>query len=266
MPALVTLAAALALAQAAPADDPSTAAPEPPAGSAAQGEAEAPPPTPATPAPATPPAPAPSTPPASAPSTSAAAAPLPVPSLLAGRTLGSGRLALLAAAGFPLLSVTYGQGVSEIDDLGAFVDLDWVASEMVVGGLWRRALSPSGPGAVALRLRLGYYADFGATWAYSTNHSDHGIQGSGALAISWPVASGLATLGAELPLTATFTHGGGIVAAPKATAAYEAPIHGDVYAGARFGLGFRAAGGGAPSGGDARVLVELSALLGYRVF
>ncbi len=187
------------------------------------------------------------------------------PSLLGGRTLGAGGADWLGTAGFPAVSVTYGQGITGVDDAGGFVQMDWVASELVVGGLWRHALVRGAPD-VAFRLRAGFYADFGATWAYSTNASDTGIQAVPALAASWQTGGGILALSAEVAATWTFSRGMGWVLAPRGTASFEAPLYGDLTVGGRLGLGYRAAGGGAPSSGDGRPILELSALVGYRAF
>ncbi len=65
----------------------------------------------------------------------------------------------------------------------------------------------------------------------------------------------------------TFQRGGGYSVALKGDAAFETPLWGDLLAGARVGVGSLFSGGGAPFANDSpRLLVELTALLTYKLF
>ncbi len=76
-------------------------------------------------------------------------------SLEGGETLGVGNTEVALAAGYPRLSATWAQGFTESDDYGAVFDLDWVTSEMLLGGMYRRIAWRSGDTAVAFRARGG---------------------------------------------------------------------------------------------------------------
>lgn len=238
------LAAALAaLAVAAPPPD----AGSPPAGSLAE------PPAPATPAEA-------SAPPAAAPS------PAGLASLMGGASLGSGGAAWAFGLGWPLAFAAYAQGVGPRDDLGAALEVDWAASEFLLGGLWRREIAGAGDSHLALRLRLGLYACFGATWIWSDNRSDLGVQLSPGLAWSLDTPSGVLAVGGDVPITWTFERGGGWIAAPRLGLSYETPLWSEVSLGARAAAGLRGAGGGAPGSGDDRFQVEVTVLATWHPF
>jgi hypothetical protein len=188
-------------------------------------------------------------------------------SLAGGASLGAGGAAWLVTAGYPALSLAYGQGMGETDDLGALLQADFIASEILLAGWWRRQIVRGAGSQLALRLRAGFYACLGSTWVYSENRGDTGLQLSGGVAWSVDTGAGLFTLAGDMPLTWTFARGMGWILAPKATAAFETPLFGDVTAGGRAGVGIRGAGGGAPgSGSPDRLLVEVSVLATWRLF
>lgn len=238
MPPVLALAATLAaLALAAP--PPDAAAPEAPAASTPR-EGEAPP-----------------SPPPS---------PRGLPSLAGGAALGRGSAAWAFGAGWPLAFATWAQGVGERDDLGATLEVDWAASEFLAGGLWRREIAGGMGSHLALRLRLGLYACFGATWAWSDNREDIGVELAPGLAWSIDTSSGVLAVGGDVPMTWTFHRGGGWIAAPRLGISFETPLWSDVSLGARAAAGLRGAGGGAPGSGADRFQVEVTVLATWHPF
>lgn len=183
-----------------------------------------------------------------------------LPSLLGGASLGPGGTASTLGLGWPLALAAYGQGVGERDDLGATLEIDWAASEFLLAGLWRREIARAGGSHLALRLRLGFYSCFGATWAWSDNRPDLGAQLGPGLAWSIDTASGVLAVGGDVPVSWTFKRGGGWIVAAKLGISYETPLWSGVSLGARAAAGVRGAGGGAPGSGDDRVLVEVTVL------
>jgi hypothetical protein len=228
MPALLPVLAALALA---------AADPPPSSGTAGSPEPSSPAPAPARPA-----------------------------SLLGGASLGAGGAAWMAAAGYPRLTVAYGQGFTDRDDWSALLDVDWAATEAVPAGAWRREILRSDAVHLALRFRLGFYACAGGTWIWDDNRADVGLQLSGGLAFSVDAGPGLFTIAGDVPATWTFRRGTGWILAPLGTLAYEAPVAEDFSLGARIGAGVRAAGGGAPGANASRTLVELLLVATWRIF
>jgi hypothetical protein len=215
------------------------------------------------------PPPADEPPAAAAPIESAPAASPPAPrlaSLAGAAALGRGGAAWAFGLGWPLAFAVYAQGVEERDDLGAALEVDWPASEFVVAGLWRREIAGGGGSHLALRLRLGLYACFGATWAWSDNRSDLGAQLAPGLAWSLDTASGVLAVGGDVPMTWTFHRGGGWMAAPRLGISFETPLWSEVSLGARAAAGLRGAGGGAPGAGEDRVLVEVTILATWHPF
>lgn len=188
-------------------------------------------------------------------------------SLISGETLGAGGSALMATAGFPTLGAAWAQGLTPTLDAGAALELDLALSELFAGPTVRVGLSRRGSTSIAFTARAGYYADLGADWVVSRNRANSGIQVAPGIAISTrSPADGLITGAFDLPITATIRHGGAIVM-PRFSAAYEAPLYGDLSIGARVGASVRAASGGAPlADRDARFAVSLGALLTYRIF
>ncbi|GEJ55693.1 hypothetical protein [Anaeromyxobacter diazotrophicus] len=188
-------------------------------------------------------------------------------SLQGGETLGAGGTELLLTAGFSTLSGTYAQGLNEANDLGAQVELDWLTGELFAGGLYRQLTWRFGETFVSWRARAGLYVDGGATWAVSSNHSATGIQAVPGLALSRRFAR--VTLSAALDgrIDLTLSNQGGRAVGVKGTVACETPLWGDLLAGARVGVGGLWSYAGAPFAGDSpRTLLDLSALLTYRLF
>src|SRR5919198_2914692 len=93
-------------------------------------------------------------------------------SLQGGETLGVGNTEALLSVGYSTISAAWAQGLSEAADYGAVLDLDWTTGELLLGGLYRDLVARAGSASVALPARGGLYADFGATWAASSNRSD----------------------------------------------------------------------------------------------
>ena len=183
-----------------------------------------------------------------------------LPSRMGGASLGSGGAATTFGLGWPLAFATYAQGVGERDDLGAALEIDWAASEFLLAGTWRREIAGGSGSHLALRLRLGFYSCFGATWAWSDNRPDLGAQLAPGLAWSLDTSSGVLSVGGDMPITWTFERGGGWIIAPKLGISFETPLWSEVSLGARAAAGVRGAGGGAPGSGDDRVLVEVTVL------
>jgi len=188
-------------------------------------------------------------------------------SLQGGETLGVGGTEAAFSAGYSTLSTAWAQGLTEAVDYGAVLDFDWTTSELLLGGLYRSLLWRSGALSLAVRARGGLYADFGTTWAASSNRSDAGLQVGPGLALSVAAARGVLSVAADLPLTLTFERGGGYAVALRGSVAFETPLWGDLLAGARLGVGELWSGSGAPFARDSpRTTVDLSALLTYRLF
>jgi hypothetical protein len=189
------------------------------------------------------------------------------PSIQGGETLGVGGTEATFAAGFSKLSAAWVQGLNETVDYGAALDFDWLSSEVVLGGVYRSLLWREGNASLAWRARGGLYADFGATYAISSNRSDAGLQVTPGLALSWRTARGVLSVAGDVPLTLTFERGGGYLVGLRGSVAFETPLWGDLLAGARVGAGGLWSGSGAPFATDSpRALLDLSALLTYKVF
>ncbi len=190
-----------------------------------------------------------------------------LPSVHGGETLGPGAAELAFVAGFSTLSASYLQGVGEATDYGAQLEADWLTGELFAGGLYRSLQWRSGGLAFAARARAGLYADLGATWALSANRSAAGAQLAPGLVLSARVSRGLFSLGADAPVTFTFSNGGGTSLGARGTLAFETQLWGDLLAGARAGIGGLWSSASAPFASDSpRALVDLSALITYRIF
>jgi hypothetical protein len=189
------------------------------------------------------------------------------PSMQGGETLGVGGTEAAFTAGFSKLCAAWVQGLNETVDYGAALDLDWLTGEIVLGGVYRSLLWREGNASLAWRARGGLYADFGATYAISSNRSDVGLQVRPGVALSWRTSRGVLSVAGEVPLTLTFQRGGGYLAGLEGSVAFETPLWGDLLAGARVGVGGLWSGSGAPFANDSpRTLLDLSALLTYRIF
>ncbi len=215
---------------------------------------------------AAPPSPASGESPAPPPGEVAASASAPLPSLQGGASLGRGGVTWAFGLGWPLAFGTYAQGIGDRDDLGGGLEVDWASSEFLLSGLWRREIARAGGSHLGLRVRLGLYACFGATWVWSDNPSDLGIQLSPGLAWSLDTPSGVLSVGGDVPLTWTFERGGGWIAAPRLAVSFETPLWTDVSLGARAGAGLRGAGGGAPGADQDRFQVEVTVLATWHPF
>lgn len=219
---------------------------------------------------APPPPPAAAGPPAAAaPAEAAPAAPAPaprLPSLAGGAALRRGGAAWAFGLGWPLAFAAYAQGAGDADDLGAALEIDWPASEFFLAGLWRREIAGGGGSHLGLRLKLGLYACFGATWAWSDNRPDLGAQLAPGLAWSLDTPSGVLAVVGDVPITWTFKRGGGWIAAPRLAVSFETPLWSEVSLGARAAAGLRGAGGDAPGSGDDRFLVEVTVLATWHPF
>ncbi len=109
----------------------------------------------------------------------------------------------------PRFGVTYGQGITRSDDLGALGSFDWSKTELRLGGFYRRPLGSTGAFDLAGRLGLAWYANFGSDWVYSENHHDRGLELSPALIFSTHAAGGIFSVTGEAPITVTVKHGVG---------------------------------------------------------
>lgn len=205
----------------------------------------------AEPAPATPDAP-PARPPAearaevpAAPASPAASARPRQLSLLSAEPLG-GASATLAWAGWSSLGIAYAQGITNQDDLGAFLDFDWATTELRLGALYRRPLGEAGVFDMAGRISVAWYENFGSDWVHDDNHSDRGFEVTPGLGLSNRLAGGIFSMLAEAPLTVTTKYGSGLLFAPRFSVAYEAPLYPELTLGARLGIGYRAGSGDAP--------------------
>jgi hypothetical protein len=166
-------------------------------------------------------------------------------SLLSGETLGGGSTAS-AWAGWKSLGIAYAQGITNLDDLGAFTDLDWTTAEWRLGASYRRALGQAGVFDMAGRLSIAWYQNFAATWIYDENHSDRGVEFVPGLSLSQRLSGGVFSMIGEAPLTITTKYGSGLLFSPRFTLSYEAPLYPEVTLGARGGIGYRAGSGDAP--------------------
>ena len=173
----------------------------------------------------------------------------------------------MATAGYPRLTVAYGQGLHGPRRPGrARLDVDWAATEAVPAGAWRRELLRSDTLHLALRFRLGLYACAGGTWIWDDNRADVGLQLAAGLAFSVDAGPGLFTIAGDVPATWTFRRGAGWILAPLGTLAYEAPRHRGLRPRRPDRAGVRAAGGGAPGANASRTLVELLFVATWRIF
>jgi len=184
-------------------------------------------------------------------------------SLLSAEPLRGGSTAL-AWVGWSSLGIMYGQGVSEVDDLGALADLDWAKSELRLGAFYRRPLGRAGDFDMAGRLSVAWYLNFGADYIHDENHSDRGIEVVPGLSLSRRGAGGIFSGIAEAPLVVTMKYGAGLLFSPRISFAYEAPLYPELTLGARLGVGYRAGSGDAPlKDGTAELLFLV--LAGYQL-
>jgi hypothetical protein len=200
---------------------------------------------------------------------SLAAAPASPPQItLAGAgALGAGGAAWMAEVGYPQLSVTYAQGIGAWDDLGALVNVDWTTGEMVLGFLWRRELAGDAASRAGLRLAVGPWFDFGATWIHPENQPNLGLLAAPGAAWTAHAGPGLASVALDLGFEWAWQRGGGFAFLPRLGVAYEAPVVKDLTIGARAGLWARWSTGSASIPGvDDKLRAELVALLTWRVF
>lgn len=199
-----------------------------------------------------------------------AAAPSPPAQVtLAGAgALGPGGAAWLTEIGYPQLSVTYGQGIGEWDDLGGTLGAGWTTGEMLLGFLWRRELAGDARSRAGFRLVAGPWFNFGATWIYPDNdQSNLGLAVAPGAAWTASAGSGLATVALDLGLVWAWQRGMGIAFQPRLGVAYEAAVAKDLTLGARAGLSARWASGSAGIPGvDRKLQGELAALVTWKVF
>jgi hypothetical protein len=247
---LAALVAALALAQTPPAEEP----------------------LPPDMVPVEPARPVPETPPASQPGKAEPGAPVAAPqevrprrqlSLLSAEPLGGGS-ATLAWAGWSSLGVSWAQGISDRDDLGASADFDWARTELRLGGFYRRPLGKAGAFDMAGRLGVSWLANFGGQWIFDENHHDRGLEVAPSLVLSARGGNGIFSLSGDVPIAVTWKHDSGFLFIPRLSAAYETPLYDELTVGVRAGVAYRAGSGDAPlgeGGGELQLLV----LLGYQV-
>ena len=239
---------------------------------------ESPPVAPKTAEPADPPGETPTPPPPAAPDLPPAEAPgapsparAPAPparpalvSLLSGETLHGGATSL-GWVGWPALGAAWGQGVAEKDDLGLLFQYDWAATELLIGGWYRRSLGKAAAFDLAGRVGVYWYANHEGTMIYEDNQAAHGIQFAPSLLLSARGAGGIFSLAGDLPMTVTLSGEGGFLFRPRASIAYEAALYDRVTLGIRGGVGYRVGSGSAPLA-DGQPELELVVLGGYRIF
>ena len=114
-------------------------------------------------------------------------------------------------------------------------------------------------------MRAGWYADFGARWFHDDNLKDRGIEVVPGLVVSARGAGGVFSIGGDLPIAVTLWRDGGIFAAPRASFSYETLLYGDLTFGVRMAAAYRAGAGDAPMP-DRRALLELEAMVGWKLF
>jgi hypothetical protein len=190
----------------------------------------------------------------------------PAPSLLGGEALAPGDSQLLGWAGYPSLGFLYAQGLP-LADVGGELQLGWTRGEIGAAGFLRRPLWTSGASALAARARAGLYACTGAAGSRYAHRSDTGLLLAPGLALSTRAGSAVLALGIDLRSAVTAGRGGGWWLAPTASASVEAPLLGELTAGARLALARRWDYGGAPGAlRSPETLAELVLLVGYRLF
>jgi hypothetical protein len=187
----------------------------------------------------------------------------PIPSLLSAEPLGP-RAAVLGWVGWSALGAGWAQGVTGEDDIGLIGDLDWSTGELRASAFYRRPLGRTGRVDIGSRLRIGWYADFGAQWIQDDNLKDRGVEFVPGIVISMRGAGGVFSLGGDLPITVTFWRDGGIFAAPKLSFSFETLLYGDLTVGVRIAGAYRAGAGGAPMV-DPRALLDIQALAGWKL-
>jgi hypothetical protein len=225
-------------------------------------------PAPAAPAPEPPPGAAP--PPSGDPSREPARAPPPSvverprqQSLLSAESLRGGSAAL-AWAGWPEIGAIYAIGFSSKDDAGPFIAHDWAKSENRIGVYYRRPFSKAGGVDVAARLSVAWYTNFGSTYLYEENHSDHGLEVVPGIGLSTHGAGGILSGLAEAPMTVTTKVENGFLFAPRVSFAFETPLYPNVSIGAKVGAGYRAGAGDAPLR-EGRGELQFLVLVGYQL-
>src|SRR3990172_7175941 len=152
-------------------------------------------------------------------------------SLHGGETLGVGGSEVVFGAGFSTLSAAYAQGLSNLTDYGAQLELDWLTTELFAGGLLRQLTWRSGEVFVSWRGRAGLYADLGSTWAVDSNDADVGVQLAPGLALSRRFSRSTLSLAGDVPLNLTFSRGGGFAIGLKGSLAFETPLRDDLLVG-----------------------------------
>jgi hypothetical protein len=187
----------------------------------------------------------------------------PIPSLLSAEPLGP-HAAILGWAGWSAIGVGWAQGVTSEDDIGLIGDLDWSTGELRASAFYRRPLGRTGRVEIGSRLRIGWYADFGAQWIQDDNLKDRGVEFVPGIVLSTRGAGGIFSLGGDLPITVTMWRDGGIFAAPKLSLSFETLLYGELTVGVRVAASYRAGAGDAPMM-EPRGLVDIQALAGWKL-
>jgi hypothetical protein len=117
---------------------------------------------------------------------------------------------------------------------------------------------------IGSRLRIGWYADFGAKWIQDDNLKDRGVEFVPGIVLSARGAGGVFSLGGDLPITVTLWRDGGIFASPKLSFSFETLLYGDLTVGVRVAGIYRAGAGDAPMM-EPRGLLDLQALAGWKL-
>lgn len=184
-------------------------------------------------------------------------------SLLSGESLNGGNAAL-AWAGWSSLGAMYAMGVTDLDDVGIFLEYDWRKSENRLGLLYRRPLGKVGSFDVGGRLSAAWYLNFGSDYIHESNQSDRGVEVVPGVAFSRRGGAGIFSALVEAPMTVTTKYGSGFLFSPRASLAFEAPLYPSVTVGARVGAGYRAGAGDAPLR-EGRGELQFLVLAGYQL-
>ncbi len=184
-------------------------------------------------------------------------------SLLSAESLRGGSAAL-GWAGWSDIGAIYAIGFTPQDDAGPFIAHDWAKSENRIGVFYRRPFSKAAAFDMAARLSVAWYTNFGSTYVYDDNHSDHGLEVVPGVALSTHGGGGIFSGIAEAPMTVTTKFKNGFLFSPRLSFAFETPLYPTVTIGAKVGVGYRAGAGGAPLR-EGRGELQFLVLAGYQL-
>jgi hypothetical protein len=188
--------------------------------------------------------------------------------LLGAGALGPGGAAWLTSVGYPQLTLTYAQGISDWDDLGATVGVGWTTGEMLLAAVWRRELAGDAGSRAGFRLVAGPWFNFGATWIHPLNdQANLGLSVAPGFAWTATAGTGLVSVFLDAGLVWAWQRGMGLAFQPRLGVSYEVPVVKDVTLGASAGIWSRWASGSAGIPGVDRTLQgQLDAVVTWKVF